>query len=264
VALNISPSSSPVYSSSPLAESNTGQQISSGSAINSAADDAAGLSIASRMDAALSGKRMAMRNAADGMSYAETANGALETLAGNVSRIRELAVQAGNGVLNDDDRMAIQAEITALNDENSQLMGQASFNGQPLFSREEALSFQVGEGAGDTVEVPAPALNELDSQSGNALTASAAQSLIQATDDDLQALSASMADNGVLMNRFSSTMDALASSISNDAESLSRIQDTDIAEAASRRAGEQVREQVQIAVQAQANLRGEDVLRLLG
>ena len=73
-----------------------------------------------------------------------------------------------------------------------------------------------------------------------------------------------MADNGVLMNRFSSTMDALASSISNDAESLSRIQDTDIAEAASRRAGEQVREQVQIAVQAQANLRGEDVLRLLG
>ncbi len=262
MAMTVNPLSSAVagaYS----AKSSAAEQISSGQRINSAADDAAGLSISSRMDAELAGKRMALRNAADGISYAQTASGALESLSSNVSRIRELAVQAGNGILSDSDRQAIQSEINALNDENRSVLENTTFNGKAIFSADEPRVFQVGESAGDTITIDPMQVLELGSFNGNVASSADVETLINSTDDDLQRLSSAMADTSAVANRFESTMERLSGNIGDNAVALSRLRDTDMAQAAARQSNEDIRNQIQIAVQAQANARAPDVLRLL-
>lgn len=130
------------------------QRLSSGLRINSARDDAAGLAVASRMTSQLRGLNQAVRNANDGVSFAQTADSALGSTSENLQRIRELAVQAGNGTLTDSDRGAIQSEIDQLTEEIDRVAGTTTFNGQKILDGSfQGRSFQVGANANESIRV---------------------------------------------------------------------------------------------------------------
>ena len=130
------------------------QRLSSGLRINSAKDDAAGLAIASRMQTQITGLNQAQRNANDGVSLAQTAEGALSTIGGNLQRIRELAVQSRNATNSDDDRAALQKEVSQLKEEINRVAETTSFNGTKLLDGTfTAKAFQVGADQGQLIEI---------------------------------------------------------------------------------------------------------------
>jgi len=129
------------------------QRLSSGLRINSAKDDAAGLAIANRMTAQVNGLRQAARNASDGISLAQTAEGALDEINNNLQRIRELTVQALNGTNSISDLTSIQFEIDQRLEEIDRISGQAEFNGTKLLSEDSTLSLHIGANAGDSLNI---------------------------------------------------------------------------------------------------------------
>jgi len=138
------------------------QRLSSGLRINSAKDDAAGLAISQRMTAQIRGMDQAARNANDGISLAQTAEGALGTIGDNLQRIRELAVQASNGTNSQEDRDALNAEVTQLKSEIQRVASQTKFNGESLLNGANVFSFQVGADAGQTISI-----TTVDAQTGS-------------------------------------------------------------------------------------------------
>jgi flagellin len=142
------------------------QRLSSGLRVNSAKDDAAGLAIAERMNAQVRGLNVAARNANDGISLAQTAEGALGKVGDMLQRMRELAVQSANATNSSDDRKALQAEVSQLRDEIDRVAKGASFNGKKLLDGSfTAATFQVGAGAGENITVGA-LVNTLGRQPG--------------------------------------------------------------------------------------------------
>ena len=130
------------------------QRLSSGLRVNSAKDDAAGLAIAERMNTQVRGLNVAARNANDGISLAQTAEGSLGKIGDMLQRMRELAVQSSNATNSQTDRDALQAEVTALKDEIDRVADQTSFNGTKLLDGTFASQqFQVGANAGETISV---------------------------------------------------------------------------------------------------------------
>ncbi len=244
------------------------QQLSSGKRINGAADDAAGLAIATGLSSQTRGEQVAMRNAGDGISYTQVASGALSQVSDNLQRMRELAVQAGNGALADSDRAALQKEVTALGDSNQQILKDTSFNGQTLFSSDKTLTFQVGADAGEQIDVTAAnLLQQLDEQGAYGLDVSTQQgaaAALSVVDESLSTVSSRQSELGAVANRFAAGIERSKVSAENSAAAQSRISDTDFAQATSERAAAQIREQAQIAVQAQANGEAKNILRLLG
>jgi len=119
------------------------QRLSTGMRINSARDDAAGLAISERMTAQIRGNNMAARNANDGISYLQTADGGLASVSENLMRMRELAVQAGNSMMSDSDRQALQAEVDQLKQEVDRISSSAKFNGEFIF--DQARNSAVGD-----------------------------------------------------------------------------------------------------------------------
>ncbi|WP_405279779.1 flagellin [Cobetia sp. Ld8] len=129
------------------------ERLSSGMRINSAKDDAAGQAIANRMDSQITGLSQAQRNANDGISVAQTAEGALNQVNDNLQRVRELTVQAANGTNNADDLQSIQDEITLRMEEIDRISEQTSFNGVDVLNTDESLSIQVGANDGETISI---------------------------------------------------------------------------------------------------------------
>jgi flagellin len=149
------------------------QRLSSGLRVNSAKDDAAGLAIASRMDTQVRGLTVAARNANDGISLGQTAEGALGKVADMLQRMRELAVQASNASNSQTDRDALNGEVTALKSEISRMASQTSFNGTKLLDGTfTAQQFQVGASAGETVTVASIANASLSQLGGKVYTGS--------------------------------------------------------------------------------------------
>ena len=143
-------------SSSQSSLSTSMQRLSSGLRVNSAKDDAAGLAIAERMSAQTKGPNVAARNANDGVSLAQTAEGALGKIGDMLQRMRELAVQSANATNSDDDRKALQAEVSQLRDEIDRVAKNTSFNGTKLLDGSfAAASFQVGANSGEAITVAA-------------------------------------------------------------------------------------------------------------
>lgn len=245
-------------------------QIASGKRITDASVDPAGSAILSALNAQLAGQQQALANLNDGVSYAQTADGALAQLQDNTDRMQTLAVQAGDGALNADDRSAIQAEADQLGQSNRDIVAQTQFNGQPVLQG-GSLSFQAGANAGQQISVASPDLSGSAGQGGLygagsidlSSQASASQALDQlASDQDL--LSSQRTALGAVSNRFASAISGLAASNEATAASSSRIGDTDYAAASAQLAQEQIRSQAGIAVQAQANASAKQVLALLG
>jgi flagellin len=143
------------------------EQLSSGKRINSAGDDAAGIAIASRMESQVRGLNQAMRNAADGQSLVDTAEGAMDEISNMLQRMRELALQASNDTNSDSDRESLDLEIDALMDEIDRVVSTTAFNGKNILDGSAELNFQIGSEAGQNMNV---AINSMGTNALGSLT----------------------------------------------------------------------------------------------
>jgi flagellin len=244
------------------------QRLSSGLRINSAKDDAAGLAIAQRMTTQVRGMDVAARNANDGISLAQTAEGALSSIGENMQRIRELAVQAANGTNSAEDRAALQKEVAQLSDEITRVKDNSSFNGTKLLDGSTtSFTIQVGADAGadnqisiSTVDMTgtATAVAALDISSASGATAA-----LTAIDTQLQSVNTARADLGAIQNRFTSVISNLQNSSENLSAARSRIQDTDYAKETAELTRTQILQQAGTAMLAQAKSVPQNVLSLL-
>jgi flagellin len=244
------------------------QRLSSGLRINSAKDDAAGLAIATKFDAQIRGLGVAQRNANDGISLAQTAEGALDEVTNNLQRIRELAVQSANATNSADDRTALDAEVQARKDEIDRIGAVTEFNGTTLLDGTfTGQTFQVGANntTNDQISV---SIDDEVSMSGlgiteDVTTVTGAQNLLDEVDTALDTVNSLRGDLGAVQNRFESTISNLGNSIVNQSAAQSRILDADFAQETAKLAKANVLQQAGISVLAQANARPNQVLSLL-
>ena len=249
------------------------QRLSSGLRINSAKDDAAGLAIATRMDAQYRGMNVAIRNANDGISLAQTAEGGLQTLTDMVQRMRELAVQAANGTNSGSDLSALNQEYTQLATEIGRTVSSVQFNGQSLLNTASAFTFQVGANSGQVITVEASALAMTATELTGAYNASTSAldtttpsgnaANIDILDKALTAINSTRATLGAVQSRFTNTINFLQAGAENQAAAKGRIMDADFASETANLSRAQILQQAGTAMIAQANQLPQGVLALL-
>lgn len=237
-------------------------QLSTGQRINSAADDAAGLAVSQSMTAQSRGYQMAIRNANDGISLAQTAEGAMIEISNMLQRMRELAVQAASGTLDNTQRGYLDTEFTALEDQITSTISSTQWNGQAILDDTTDVEFDIaiGADAGETVTVTSMALTYTASSvdtAGNAATA------VGNVDDALDVINEARAELGSVINRLTSAGNNMSNIATNLVESRSRIQDADYAAATTELARTMIIQQAGTAVLAQANQMPQAVLALL-
>lgn len=233
------------------------QRLSSGLRVNSAKDDAAGLYTAQQMTADIRGANQAARNAADGISLAQVAEGALAEISNNLQRIREIAVQSANGTVTD--RTGLQAEVTQLEAENSRIISSTKFNGTALLSGLN-LTIQVGQDAGDTVAVSATSLS---TTTADVSTSGGANTALGTLDTDINTVSTLRATFGAIQNRFEAVISNLQSLSENTSAARSRIMDADFASETAKLTRAQILQQAGTSILAQANTLPQNALSLL-
>ncbi|MCL4150378.1 UNVERIFIED_CONTAM: hypothetical protein GTU68_014159 [Idotea baltica] len=245
------------------------EKLSSGFRINRAGDDAAGLVISQKLRAEVSGLKQATRNSQDGISFAQTAEGALGEVHNMLNRMRDLSVQAANDTNDAAARTAIKAEVDALAAEIDRIGTDTTFSGAAVFTA-TALNFQVGsEGTGNQIQVTVGLL-DANTLGGNDLaaldvsTAADARTSIEDLDLAIAAVSTSRGALGAVQNRFESTIRNLQVSTENLSASESRIRDTDMATEMVNFTKNQILQQAGTAMLGQANSIPQSVLRLLG
>jgi flagellin len=237
------------------------QRLSSGLRINSAKDDAAGLAIAARMDAQIRGINVAIRNANDGISLAQTAEGALSTVTDALQRMRELAVQAQNGSNGTSDRANLDTEYQQLSAEITRIAAQTKFNGIAIVGAGAgAQTFQVGANNGDTLTITTVAVTTV---AGGVTTAAAASTAVAAIDTALDTITSNRATYGAAMSRFSMAISNLSISGENQTAAKGRIMDADFAAETANLSRSQILQQAGTAMVAQANQQPNLVLNLL-
>lgn len=267
------------------------QRLSSGLRVNSAKDDAAGLAIADRMNTQIRGMNVAMRNANDAISLAQTAEGALAKMTDALQRMRELAVQAANATNSTSDRVSLDAEFEQLQAEISRVINGTKFNNTELFTGSSSFTFQIGANAtgNDQVDIDRSQLTggtAGTSGSLSALTAAeviatvtgtgtgatvadisdssaAALNAIKDIDVALDRLNTERANYGAAQNRFESVIANLQVSSENVAAARGRIMDADFAVETSNLSRAQILQQAGTAMVAQANALPQQVLQLL-
>ncbi|MBE1514471.1 flagellin N-terminal helical domain-containing protein [Nesterenkonia halotolerans] len=245
------------------------EKLSSGLRINRAADDAAGLAISEGLRSQVNGLGVAARNAQDGISVIQTAEGALTEVHSILQRVRDLTVQAGNDSNNADSRAAIQSEITALGEELGRISEVTNFNGIQLLNGTSAeLTFQIGAGAtaNDQLAVGLTDLTDVVAAvQGVAITdAASANAAIGTIDTQITTVSTARADLGASQNRFESAINSLNVSRENLSAAESRIRDVDMASEMVNFTRSNILSQAGTAMLAQANQSNQGVLQLLG
>lgn len=236
------------------------QRLSSGLRINSAKDDAAGLAIATRMDAQIRGQDVAMRNTNDAISFAQTAEGAVGKMTDALQRMRELAVQAANGSYASGDRTNLDAEFSQLSEEITRISTSTKFNGNSVFG--SATSFQIGSGTADTISMSAVQSSNV-TVGGSVSTAALASTAITAIDAALDNANTTRATLGAYQNRFESVISNLQVSSENLSSAKSRILDADFAAETAKMTRNQILQQAGTAMLAQANQLPNQVMTLL-
>ena len=261
------------------------ERLSTGSRINGAKDDAAGLAISSRMTSQIRGLDMGIRNANDAISMLQTADGALIEVTNMLQRMRELAVQASNGTTTEDDRNYLNAEYANLISEmeriaqNTQWNGRAILQGDADAAGDSTVAFQVGANGGQTVEVDFGDISQSGGGAFQAFSAAAATasisaqttasaittgtSAIVAIDSAITAVNTQRATFGAAVNQLTYAIDNLASVKVNAEASRSRVLDADYARETSELARTQIIQQAGTAMLAQANQLPQTVLSLL-
>jgi flagellin len=245
-------------------------KLSSGQRINTAGDDAAGLAISERMKSQIRSMSQAERNANDGISLLQTAEGALNENGGILIRMRELAMQSSNGTLGSTDRSALQTEFKQLTDEIDRIAEVTEFNGQKLLNGDNAsFSFQVGIGntADDTIDATMVSMTAadygIDTLDISGADPSAAQAALQQIDAAIEKTSSSRADLGSTQNRLQVTVSNLQSANTNLSAANSRIRDVDVADESASMTKNNILSQAGIAVLSQANQLPSMALSLL-
>ncbi len=244
------------------------ERLVSGLRINSAADDAAGTAIVNRLQSQESEYSQATRNAGDGISLAQTAAADLTAVTKNLQRIRELAIQASSGLLQDADRSALNTEAQQLRLEVARITGSSDFNGVPLLNNSNPVNLVLGSGLANQITLETPNLEQVlkDEQFGTIDFSSAknAQGALSIVDRVQARVNEFGSQLGATVNTLESSINQLGNAGVAAAESRSRISDTDFAKETSALAKEKVRQDVAVALQAQANnQRGDLTLRLL-
>jgi flagellin len=261
------------------AASKSMEKLSSGYRINRAADDAAGLAISEKMRGQIGGLAQAQRNAQDGISLVQTAEGALTEVHSMLQRIRDLKVQYDGGTLSDDDKVAIASEVSQISQEISNIVDPTNgtqFNGKALFTG--TFTFQVGANNGDTISTSSAALSGSIAAGGglseitNIATATAASTALNSAgalssvafiDDAIKNVSKIRADFGAIQNRLEHRLNNLATYQENLTASESRIRDVDMASEMTNFTKLQILQQAGTSMLAQANQAPQNVLSLL-
>ena len=265
------------------------ERLSTGKRINSAKDDAAGLAIASTMTASIRGMTQAVRNANDGISLAQTAEGALNEVTNMLQRIRELAVQSSSGTYSDDDRKNLQAEVTQLTSQIKDVLTNTKFNGNTLFQigkppadpaapaagevAAKTFSIQTGAESTDKITISIDAL-DVGSIVGDAAASPAVPALSVGTsgsadtaqgtvDTALKSVATLRASLGAAQSRLDSVVNNLTTNVANLSDARSRIEDTDYSAETTALAKAQILSQASTAMLAQANQSQQSVLKLL-
>ncbi|MDF8332275.1 flagellin [Novosphingobium cyanobacteriorum] len=264
------------------------ERLSTGKRINGAKDDAAGLAITTTMTSQIKGMGQGIRNANDGISFAQTADGALNEVTAMLQRIRELAIQAKSGTYSTQDRTSMQAEVANLTQQVSDVLNQSEFNGNPLFtvvgttpaangSDDAIVTIQTGSNSTDTVDLRSKAMDG-SALFGTGLTAydplAATQALdvsdptlagttMDNVDTALNAISVARAEYGAGQNRLESVINNLTDNVTNLSDARSRILDTDYSAETTAMAKAQILAQASTAMIAQANQAQQNVLSLL-
>lgn len=246
------------------------EKLSSGYRINRAADDAAGLAISEKMRNQIRGLEQANRNALDGISLIQTAEGALNETHAMLQRMAELYTQAANEVLTDTDAQKIDAEISQLSEQIDSIATQTKFNTKELISGTvagETLTFQVGANNGDTITLTLAAadratlsLDNLTPLDGTNATAAGNLDIVQAAIDTVSAI---RSDLGAVQNRLEHTINNLGTTAENLQAAESRIRDVDMAKEMSEFTKNNILQQAATAMLAQANQQPQGVLQLL-
>jgi flagellin len=240
------------------------ERLSSGKRINSAKDDAAGLQISSRLTSQINGLNQASRNANDGISLAQTAEGALDEVTNILQRMRTLSVQSANGSNNGDDRKALDNEFGELELEIQRIASQTSFGGVALLNGTYNEDFQVGAYANEKIAVNiSQNFETLIGVSSTITSAGGAQTAIAALDVAIQTTTESRAELGATQNRFSSAIRSNDNTAQNISASRSRIEDTDYAKESATLARNSVLQQAASSMLAQANQQPQIALSLL-
>jgi flagellin len=249
------------------------QRLSSGLRINSAADDAAGLAISQRMTAQVRGMNVAIRNANDGISLAQTADGALSSVSDSLQRMRELAVQSRNSTNSDSDKESLDLEFKQLSSEIGRVLGGTTFNGKAILGSDAGtLTFQVGANVttNDSIDITTTDLTSdakittvTSASIGSASDATAIATVITDIDSAIDDINSQRATFGASQNRFNSVVSNLQSSVENQSAASSRITDADFAAETANMSRAQILQQAGTAMVAQANQLPQSVLRLL-
>jgi flagellin len=244
-------------------------RLSSGLRIASAADDAAGLGISERMRSQVRSLNQASRNAQDGISLVQTAEGSMGEVTGNLTRMRELAVQASNGTLNTGDRAVIDQEFQALTAEIDRVATQTTFNGRALFDGSTAsLDLQVGVDSGQTISITLDDMTAstlaLSGATFNLTSLSNASAALATLDTAIDSVTSFRGDLGAIQNRLTSTVRSIATTSENLAAAESRIRDVDVAMETADLTRNSIMQQAALSVLAQANTQPQLALSLLG
>jgi flagellin len=248
------------------------EKLSSGFRINRAADDAAGLAISEGLRSQIGGLKVAARNAQDGISVVQTAEGALTETHSILQRMRDLAVQASNdGALSDADKAKANSEFQELAKELDDIATKTTFNGTKLLDGSyTAKNFQVGANAGETLAV---SIGDMGATSmtglfggavGDITTAANAQTAITAVNTAVGKVSEQRAGLGATQNRLEHKINNLNATVENLSASESRIRDTDMAQEMTNFSRTQILSQAGTAMLAQANQSSQGILKLLG
>ncbi|CAI85863.1 flagellin domain-containing protein [Pseudoalteromonas translucida] len=248
------------------------ERLASGMRINSAKDDAAGLQISNRLTSQINGLGVAQRNANDGISMAQTAEGAMGESTNILQRMRELALQSANGSNSAVDQDALQTEVAALQLELTRIAETTSFGDQKLLDatggagNDGTFVFQVGANSGETISMSIAAMdsttlavNGVDIGDGGDTTAA-----LTSIDAAIATIDAQRADLGAVQNRFGHTISNLANIQENVSASRSRIQDTDFATETAEMTKNQILQQAGTSILSQANQLPQAALSLLG
>lgn len=251
---------------------NTMESLSTGSRINKASDDAAGLSIRENMTAQIKGLNAAVRNANDAISMLQTADGALNEVADMLQRMRELGTLAQNDTYSTAQRVAMNDEFTQLQSEIDRIADNTQWNGMNLLDGTggnwgggSLFTFQVGANAGQTISVAIAGMGiaSLGISAVSIGTVTDARDAVTALDDAISVLNTRRSVLGSVINRLTHAVDNLTNVSQNATESRSRVTDTDYATATSELARTQIIQQAATAILAQANQQPQMVLSLL-
>lgn len=250
------------------------QRLSSGLRINSAADDPAGMAISQNMTTQINGNTQGVRNANDGISLAQTAEGALGQIQNNLQTIRQIAVQAANGTISDTNRSQLQTQVDQLTQEISRIIQTTNFNGTMLLSGGNTITFQVGASGTADNQVTASGLDLTSGVNSYAtsltatktidITTSAnASGVLSKLDSDINLISNDRSQLGAIQNRFQAVISNMQNYIQNLQDSRSRIIDTDFASETANLTSNQILQQAGTAILSQANQVPQAALTLL-